>query len=55
MRKTGRKVQLPLATSGTMVDEVERYIPDVYNKNTTLVCEVSKDGARQIDFNLKSK
>jgi hypothetical protein len=54
-RKTGRKVTPGLASAGTMVDEIERYIPAIYNRQTTLVCEVSKDGTRQIDFNLKSK
>lgn len=56
-RKTGRKTQtISLASSQpVMVDEIEHYIPDIYNRRTTLVCEVSKDGARQIDFSLRSK
>lgn len=52
VRKTGRRVTDRLM--GT-VDEVEPYIPDIYNQRTTLVREVSKDGAQQIDFKLKSK
>ena len=38
-----------------MVDEIERYIPDIYNRQTMLTCDVSREGLRQIDFNLKSR
>lgn len=57
MRKTGRKVQGASLASTTpiVIDEVEHYIPSIYNKQTTLVCDVSREGPRQIDFKLKSK
>ena len=38
-----------------MIDDVEAYIPDVYNSNSTLTCEVSSEGPKQIDFHMKSK
>jgi hypothetical protein len=37
------------------VDEVESYIPAIYNTESTLACEVVAGGSSQIDFNLKSK
>jgi hypothetical protein len=53
-RKTGRKVQAgPPSPPGTMVEEIERYIPDIYNTKTTLSCEVGRQGANRIDFRLK--
>ena len=55
VRKTGRKVADRFAPPGTMVDDVEPYIPDIYNSKSTLTCEVSNEGSKQIDFNLKSK
>jgi hypothetical protein len=57
VRKTGRKVLRGSFTSTTpeMVDEIERYIPDIYNTRSTLACDVSRDGSKQIDFNLKPK
>ena len=54
-RKTGRRIQAQFAPPGTLVDEIERYIPDIYNTRTTLTCEVSRDGSRRIDFNLKQQ
>ena len=55
-RKTGRKVPGRSLTSPgpVMIDEIERYIPDIYNRQTMLTCDVSREGLRQIDFNLKS-
>jgi hypothetical protein len=57
MRKTGRKIQGGSLASTTpiVIDEIERYIPDVYNRQTTLVCDVSANGPTQIDFSLRSK
>jgi hypothetical protein len=52
-RKTGRRIQAQFAPPGTLTDEIERYIPDIYNTRTTLTCEVSRDGSHQIDFNLR--
>jgi hypothetical protein len=55
-RKTGRKVPAgPWAPPGQTVDEVESYIPAIYNTESTLACEVVAGGSSQIDFNLKSK
>jgi len=55
-RKTGRKIPAgSLAKKGEMVEEIERYIPDIYNKKTTLTCEVGGQGTNQIDFHLKEK
>lgn len=54
-RKTGRKVQAQFAASGTMIDDIEPYIPTVYNTSSTLTCEVSRDASSRIDFSLKSK
>jgi hypothetical protein len=55
VRKTGRKIAAQFAPSGTMIDDVESYIPKSYNANSTLTCEVSSEASKQIDFNLKSK
>lgn len=56
-RKTGRKVQGGSFTSATpvLVDEIERYIPDIYNTRSVLICDVSRDGEKEIDFHLKSR
>lgn len=54
VRKTGRKVQADFSQPGTMTDELERYIPKVYDAESTLTCEISLDGTKQIDFALKS-
>ncbi len=54
-RKTGRKISAgSLAQKGEMVEEIERYIPDIYNKKTTLTCEIGSQATNQIDFHLKS-
>jgi hypothetical protein len=57
VRKTGRKVLRGTLASPTpvLVDEIERFIPDIYNAQTTLTCDVSRDGTKEIDFNLKPK
>jgi hypothetical protein len=54
VRKTGRKFVDGFSTTGAMVDEVERYLPDIYNSRSTLSCEVAADGPTQIDFHLRS-
>lgn len=55
-RKTGRRIPAgPPAPPSMMIDEIVRYIPDKYNKRTTLACEVTHDGPCQIDFHLKSE
>jgi len=54
VRKTGRKIAAGLPSPpGTMIDEIERYIPKIYNTNSTLTCDVSRDDSKTIDFNLK--
>ena len=41
-RKTGRKIPAgSLSSAGTMVDEIQRYIPPAYNTRSTLTCEVA--------------
>lgn len=53
VRKTGRQVEAgPPSPPGTMVDEIERYIPPNYNANSTLKCEVTAGGTNRHDFEL---
>lgn len=54
VRKTGRKVRDGFSTTGAMVEEIERYLPDAYNTRSTLFCEVTDHGPAQIDFHLKT-
>lgn len=55
VRKTGRQVEAGSpAPPGTMVEEIEPYIPAGYNQNSTLTCEVSAGAVTQ-DFDLKSQ
>ncbi len=51
-RKTGKKVQAPMAPAGTMADEVVDAAPAQYNSKSTLEKEV-KAGRNEIDFDLK--
>ena len=37
-----------------MVDEIEKYIPPVYNQKSTLTCEVAA-GANEHDFHLRNR
>lgn len=56
VRKTGRQIESgPPSPPGTMVDEIERYIPDVYNTNSTLTCEVTSQGTNLHNFELASQ
>ena len=63
VRKTGRKhdASMPGATgkgpSGgeTLVDEMEQYIPAIYNEKSTLTCEVVAGKTNQHNFELKSE
>jgi hypothetical protein len=56
IRKTGRMIAAgPPLPSGAMVEEMIRYIPERYNTQTTLTCEVSRDGSKKIDFTLSSR
>ena len=53
--KTGRRIPAgPPLPPGTMVDEIGVRVPGTYNQKSTLTCEVSRDGVKQIDFNLKT-
>lgn len=55
VRKTGRKIEAgPPAPPGTMVEVIERYIPETYNRNSTLACEVTL-GTNEHDFHLESR
>lgn len=56
IRKTGRKIQGDsLTPKGVMLDELEQFIPEIYNARSTLTCEVGKDLPAQIDFHLKPR
>ena len=55
VQKTGRKMESRFATPKNMIDEVELYIPKIYNTNSTLTCEVSPDGSKTINFDLKTQ
>jgi len=55
MRKTGKKVEAGTpAPPGTMMDEIEQYIPAKYNTKSELVFEF-KRGNNKADFDLTSK
>ncbi len=53
-RKTGRSIPAgePFPPD-VMVEETERYIPDIYNTRSTLTCEVTAKGPNQFDFHLE--
>jgi hypothetical protein len=56
VRKTGRQIEEgPPAPPGKMVDEMESYIPDIYNQKSTLTCEVVAGQVNRHNFDLKSK
>jgi hypothetical protein len=53
-RKTGR--QIPAGTplpAGTMIDEIESYIPPMYNATSTLTCEIGAAAEDHVTFDLK--
>jgi hypothetical protein len=55
VRKTGRKIAAgPPSPPGILVDEIDRYIPNACNARSSLSCEVSDRGPKQINFHLKS-
>ena len=54
IRKTGRKIRDNFSAAGALTDQLERYIPDIYNTRSTLSCEVTAQGPGQIDFHLKT-
>jgi hypothetical protein len=52
--KTGRRIPAgPPLPSGTMIDEIGVRVPDAYGTSSSLTCEVSRDGPKEIDFHLK--
>jgi len=54
VRKTGRQVAAGSPEPpGTMVDELERYIPTMYNRASTLRREVISGQTNEHDFDLK--
>jgi hypothetical protein len=54
-RGTGRKVEAgPPAPPGTLVDQIEGYIPARYNDNTTLTADIVPGKINEIDFQLLS-
>jgi len=53
-KKTGRKVQMPMAAPGTMTDEVTEAFPKHYNVESTLVAEI-KWGKNVCDYEVTSK
>lgn len=54
VRKTGRQIEEgPPSPPGTMVDEIESFIPEVYNAKSTLTCEVTPGKANTLNFDLK--
>jgi len=56
VRKTGRKIPAgPPEPPDKMVDELKRYIPDLYNTNSTLSCEIVTGQKNQHHFDLKSQ
>lgn len=56
VRKTGRRIPAgPPSPPDTMVEEIERYIPSAYNIQSILTCEITDQGAKQLDFPLKSQ
>jgi hypothetical protein len=52
-RSTGRKVEAgPPAPPGTLVDQIEEYIPVQYNAKTTLTADLVPGKVNELDFNL---
>lgn len=56
VRKTGRQVQAgPPAAPGTMVDEIVKYLPEIYDsRQSPLRCQVVAGETNRHDFALKS-
>lgn len=54
VRKTGHKVANQFAPKGTMIDDIEPYVPDIYNGRSRLTYEVVPPGPNVADFHLKS-
>ena len=53
MRQAGRKIAAgPPAPAGTLVDEIQQYIPAAYNVSSTLTWDLAA-GANRCDFQLQ--
>jgi len=56
LRKTGKQVAGGVASDmSQMVDEIEQYVPAIYNEQSTLTCEVVAGYDNRHDFQLESK
>ena len=56
MRKTGKQVAGGVASDmSQMVDEIEQYVPAIYNEKSTLTCEVVAGDDNRHDFELESQ
>ena len=57
MRKTGRQIEAgPPSPPGTMVDQIEKYLPNIYNsQQSPLRCKVVAVEINQHNFELKSQ
>jgi len=54
-RKTGRQIDAgPPAPKGTKTDEIDRYIPAIYNDKSTLTVDVVSGKVNEHDFPLKA-
>lgn len=53
-KKSGRKVQAPMADPGVMVYEKIEAVPERYNSQSALKCEV-KPGSNKLDFKLSTR
>jgi glycine/D-amino acid oxidase-like deaminating enzyme len=53
-RSTGRTLPTDPVPDAPLVEEIEAYIPDIYNACTTLACSVAERGPTVCDFHLKS-
>jgi hypothetical protein len=52
-RSTGRKIESgPPAPPGTLVDEIEAFIPARYNDNSTLTAEIIPGKVNEVNFDL---
>ncbi len=52
MRKTGRKLPNIMTPDSSTIEEVENYIPKIYNGQSTLETTVMPDNAGKQDFTL---
>lgn len=53
-RPTGRRIPAEPFPGSPLVEEIEPFIPDVYNARTTLGCSVATGGPTVCDFHMKS-